>query len=290
MVGSVTPVTGDKTDSRDSGHQRDGGHGRDSGHGLRSPDKNVRIDAAVAIGTGGDGRHVPALVTALASEHDFFVRETLVWALVHMGTTAVPSLVDLLRGGDVEAQRSAVQVLGKLGDSSAVPALLDALPTAAPPVRDRIVFSLGQIGDPATLPTLVGMLGGVCGESATTLTTAIETFGADAFDVLAARRDDPDAGVRAQVVDLLGFMGSPSCLAPLADAAEDDDADVRVRALTALAATMPAANQQAGQEDLDRVAQTLRRAIEDPDRRVQLLAGRALEATARDGYPTTSST
>lgn len=269
VAGNVAPVTGDDTGDRGSTDA------------LRSQDKNVRIDAAVAIGTAGDADRLGDLVSALASEHDFFVRETLVWALVRLGAAAVPSLAELLRAAPLEARLAAVQVMGKLGDPVAVPVLLEALPDAGTALRDRIVFSLGQIGDPATLPVLVSMLGRTRGES-TTLVSAIEGFGEDAFDELAARRSDPDPEVRGQVVDLLGFMGSPDAVDPLTHAVGDDDAEVRVRALTALAATLPAVGHRAGPEVLDRAAQALTRARTDPDRRVQLLARRALAPLARE--------
>ncbi|HEU4674453.1 MAG TPA: HEAT repeat domain-containing protein [Motilibacteraceae bacterium] len=267
-------MTGDDTGSTGS---TDGAGSTD---GLRSRDKNVRLDAAVAIGTAGDADRLDDLVSALASERDFFVREMLVWALVRIGPAAVPSLADLLGTGPVEAALAAVQVMGKLGDPAAVPALLDALPAADPGLRDRIVFSLGQIGDPATVPVLVALIGRTSEESTTTLVSAIESFGEDAFDELVARRSDPDAEVRAQVVDLLGFIGSPRAVAPLADAVGDHHPEVRVRALTALTGTLPAVSGPAHEQERRRATAAVREAVQDTDRRVQLLARRVLELSA----------
>jgi HEAT repeat protein len=265
VAGTVARVTGDDSASTD---------------GLRSRDKNVRLDAAVAIGTAGDADRLGDLVSALAWEQDFFVRETLVWALVRMGPAAVPLLGELLRTGPADAALAAVQVMGKLCDPAAVPLLLDALPAADPALRDRIVFSLGQIGDPGTVPVLVSLLGRTSEQSTTTLVSAIESFGEDAFDELMARRSDPDAEVRGQVVDLLGFMGTPSALAPLADAVGDDHPEVRVRALTALTGTLPAVADPSHEQERRRAADAVRRAVQDADRRVQLLARRVLELGA----------
>ncbi|MGN6330348.1 MAG: HEAT repeat domain-containing protein [Motilibacteraceae bacterium] len=276
MTGDDTGSTGSTNGTGGTGGT-DGTDSTDGTDGLRSRDKNVRLDAAVAIGTAGDAERLDDLVSALASEHDFFVREMLVWALVRLGPAAVPSLADLVRSGPVEAALAAVQVMGKLGDPAAVPALLDALPAAEPALRDRIVFSLGQIGDPATVPVLVSLLGRTSEESTTTLVSAIESFGEDAFDELVARRTDPDAEVRGQVVDLLGFMVSPSALAPLADAVGDEHPEVRVRALTALTGTLPALADPAHEQERRRATEAVRDAVQDVDRRVQLLARRVLE-------------
>lgn len=246
------------------------------GTGLHSPDKNVRIETAVAIGTGGDPGRIDELAAALAVEHDFFVRETLIWALVRMGGPAVGTLVGLVASGDPEVQVPAVQVLGKLGDAAAAPALVDALADADTAVRDRIVFSLGQIRDPGSLPALVTLLGRHHGESASTLVTAIESFGEQAFDVVLARLDDADAHVRGQVVDLLGFMGAPRCVAPLAGAAADPQPEVRLRALAALHTLVPEVADQLDETAGSAAAQAVRRAMDDPDRRVAVLAQRVL--------------
>lgn len=243
---------------------------------LRDLDKNVRIQAAIDLGTAGDGAALDALVSALTTEPDFFVRETLVWALVRMGADAVDPMLELVETAEPEVQLSAVQVLGKLGDGAAAPALVESLEGALPAVRDRIVFSLGQIGDPQALPALVAMLG-TNGESATTLTSAIERFGESAIPALLGRLEDANPAVRAQVVDLLGFTGSAAVLAPLARALADPEADVRLRAVTALATVLPAAT---GDHRADRAeAMTaLRHAADDDDRRVQLLARHVLES------------
>ena len=44
---------------------------------LLHPDKNVRIDAALEIGKRADAAALPALLTRLGDEPDFFVRENV---------------------------------------------------------------------------------------------------------------------------------------------------------------------------------------------------------------------
>lgn len=248
---------------------------------LRDLDKNVRIQAAIDLGTAGDDKALDALVSALATEPDFFVRESITWALVRIGAPVVPQMIRLVEDGDPTVQLSAVHVLGKLGDSAAAPALIQALKGAPPEIRDRIVFSLGQIGDPEALPALVALIGKDRTESASTLTASIERFGEAAFDALVSRLEDADAEVRCQVVDLLGFMASPKAVEPLSRALSDHQPDVRLRALTGLAHTMPQTGDGAADDRRLAALRAVRDASSGPDRRMQLLAERVLQDSER---------
>ena len=248
---------------------------------LRDVDKNVRIQTAIDLGTDGGDDALGALVSALSVESDFYVRESITWALVRIGARAVQPLIELVETGGPTVQLSAVHVLGKLGDSAAAPALIRALEDAEPAVRDRIVFSLGQIGEPEALPALVALIGEDRTESASTLTASIERFGEAAFDALMSRFEDADREVRSQVVDLLGFMASPRALGPLSRALSDSEPDVRLSALTALANILPETGGGADDEDGRAALQALHDATRDSDRRIQLLAQRVSEDNER---------
>lgn len=49
---------------------------------LESPDKSVRLQAALAAGTSPEDQFIEVLINQCAHEPDFFVRDTLSWALM----------------------------------------------------------------------------------------------------------------------------------------------------------------------------------------------------------------
>ena len=49
---------------------------------LASPDQSVRLKAALAAGTYPDPSYVEILISQCSHEVDFFVRDTLSWALM----------------------------------------------------------------------------------------------------------------------------------------------------------------------------------------------------------------
>jgi HEAT repeat protein len=72
-------------------------------------------------------------------------------------------------------------------------------------------------------------------ELTTAVSRALESFGDRVLPALVARISDPAPHIRGQVVDLLGFTGSPHAVPHLCRAAEDEHPSVRIRALTAVA-------------------------------------------------------
>jgi HEAT repeat protein len=239
---------------------------------LRDRDKNVRVEAAVRLGTLGNQDAVPALVEALRTDPDFFVAETVTWALVRCGAVAVEPVIALLDDGSALARARAAHALSKLGDARAVPALIDRLDRPDEwAVREKCVLALGRLGGDEAIGALVALLGAAHPELATMVSQALESLGEPTVPALLARIDDRDPYVRAQVVGLLGFTGSAEAVPHLCLAAQDEHPSVRIRALTALSALRLSALPGHGRERLDGV---FARAAHDPDRRVQVLAQR----------------
>ncbi len=56
---------------------------------LKSPDQSVRLKAALAAGTYPNLDHIEVLISQCASESDFFVRDTLSWALMRQDRPTV---------------------------------------------------------------------------------------------------------------------------------------------------------------------------------------------------------
>ena len=84
---------------------------------LESPDKSVRLQAALAAGTYPEPEFIDVLVSQCASEPDFFVRDTLSWALIR---NEIPKVVERLKSelisDNIQAKSQALHTLTKIGD------------------------------------------------------------------------------------------------------------------------------------------------------------------------------
>ena len=85
---------------------------------LESPDKSVRLQAALAAGTYPDEQYIEILIAQCAHEPDFFVRDTLSWALMrHEISKVVDGLKVELNSENSQAKSQALHTLSKIGDS-----------------------------------------------------------------------------------------------------------------------------------------------------------------------------
>jgi HEAT repeat protein len=84
---------------------------------LESPDKSVRLQAALAAGTYPEDAYIENLVAQCAHESDFFVRDTLSWALMrHETAKVVDRLKPELNSENPQAKSQAIHTLSKIGD------------------------------------------------------------------------------------------------------------------------------------------------------------------------------
>jgi len=84
---------------------------------LKSPDQSVRLKAALAAGTYPNPDHIKVLIRQCATEGDFFVRDTLSWALMrHDQKTVVEHLMVELHSENTQARSQALHTLSKIGD------------------------------------------------------------------------------------------------------------------------------------------------------------------------------
>jgi HEAT repeat protein len=89
---------------------------------LESPDKSVRLQAALAAGTYPEDAYIDVLVTQCAHEADFFVRDTLSWALMrHEIAKVVDRLKPELNSENPQAKSQAIHTLSKIGDKQFYP-------------------------------------------------------------------------------------------------------------------------------------------------------------------------
>lgn len=86
---------------------------------LSSPDQSVRLKAALAAGTYPEIDFIEILISQCAIETDFFVRDTLSWALMRNDVTRVVKLLEIeLRSANPQAKSQAIHTLSKIGDKS----------------------------------------------------------------------------------------------------------------------------------------------------------------------------
>lgn len=84
---------------------------------LASPDQSVRLNAALAAGTYPEPHFIEILLAQCAIETDFFVRDTLSWALMRNDIDlVVEQLKAELISENPQAKSQAIHTLSKIGD------------------------------------------------------------------------------------------------------------------------------------------------------------------------------
>ena len=84
---------------------------------LESSDQSVRLKAALAAGTYPETQYIDILVTQCAHETDFFVRDTLSWALMRNDIPKVVERLKLeLQSRNALAKSQAIHTFSKIGD------------------------------------------------------------------------------------------------------------------------------------------------------------------------------
>lgn len=95
---------------------------------LASPDQSVRLNAALAAGTYPELHFIEILVSQCAIESDFFVRDTLSWALMRNDVTAVVDRLKIeLISGNPQGKSQAIHTLSKIGDKKNYPLITDEM-------------------------------------------------------------------------------------------------------------------------------------------------------------------
>jgi HEAT repeat protein len=95
---------------------------------LASPDQSVRLKAALAAGTYPEPDFIEILVQQCAHETDFFVRDTLSWALLmHDHDSVVNRLNTELISENLQAKSQAIHTLSKIGDKKNYPLITNAM-------------------------------------------------------------------------------------------------------------------------------------------------------------------
>ena len=132
---------------------------------LNSPNQSVRLKAALSAGTFPNSDHIEILVSQCANESDFFVRDTLSWALMrHDQKSVVAQLKMELKSENRQARSQALHTLSKIGDKenySLITAdlLLDADDFVASTAWRSASVLVSDADKPALVEILISQLG-----------------------------------------------------------------------------------------------------------------------------------
>jgi HEAT repeat protein len=205
---------------------------------LSDPDRNIRNRAALAIGRQYKVEFADTLTEALWAESDFFVRETMTWAVTRLEEATVGAVVAATAADrPVEVRTQALHVLSKFADPDTVDAVLPHITDQEEAVARKARWALGRIGEPRVVPQLIALLGAHAVEERNALTDNVAAFGSAAVPALVEALGAQDPVVRRHAADILCYIGHPDAedaAEELGSAVRDTDRQVAIAALMAL--------------------------------------------------------
>ncbi|MEJ5185587.1 MAG: HEAT repeat domain-containing protein, partial [Candidatus Geothermincolales bacterium] len=200
---------------------------------LSHDDKDIRVNAALALGKLKNAGAVKALVEALRDDHED-VRWAAAWSLGEIGKPAVRPLVQALKDEEGEVRWKAAWALEKMG-RQVLDSLLDAFAVEEGEAKSKIAMVLGSIGDVRAVRPLVQALGDLDESVRFGARWALQKLGGAVVRSLVKtleEEDDPQA--RADAAVALGVIGDSSAVPSLVAALSDHDERVREAAERAL--------------------------------------------------------
>ncbi|QFR97500.1 HEAT repeat domain-containing protein [Streptomyces tsukubensis] len=168
--------------------------------------EQVRLRAALAIGTSPDPRFVGKLIERCAIEPEFQVREMLTWALTrHSSSITVPALLSGLRSEAARARSQALHTLSKIAEPRAWPAITRELLTDTDGEVARAAWRAGvalvpEGEEPWLAEVLATQLGRGERETRLSLSRALIGLGAAMLPTLRTALRDLDPRVRAHAL------------------------------------------------------------------------------------------
>lgn len=265
---------------------------------LKSPDVDLRRNAADALAKFGDPRATQPLIAAL-SDTDPQVRAD---AAMGLGTLKSPQVVEplvaLLNDPDESVGMSAAMSLGKIQDPRAIAPLVASLskvgvastallqfgPAAIEPLlaalksddlemRSRAMEALALSHDARAIPAITAALNDPEAEVRQSALWSLQALHAPNFpEALKAALNDPDPPTRAMALRASGTLPNAESVPIVIDALRDSDPSIRNAAAVYL---------KPAQANDPQVAQGLIALVQDPDSSVSWSAIQSL-ATSRD--------
>jgi len=201
---------------------------------VNDSNAEVRFASMRALGAIREERAVAALSEQLA----FYRKGEGAWsaldALAHIASPgSVPLFKERLQDKDPYLRRAAIEGLGRTGDTSANETI-ERLVTAdeSPMVRLASAFALQKLGGNYAARIVDAMANDKVVQQGQEY---LIELGPPVASVIAPRIQEPDAGIREAVADVLGVIGDASVLPALETATKDPDAAVAAAAKRAIA-------------------------------------------------------
>ena len=178
------------------------------------------------------------LVSRIAVEEDFHVRENLTWALVQQGEDATPAVLGLLTSENPLERRQAAHILSKVGDPAHVAQILPVVADEDADVAIKAYRAAASTGSVEAVQPLLARLGDGEGEQRDALSNALQQMGPLVVEALVPVLQHENAAVRLHAAEALAQIGEaaqPATFA-LSGATSDEDPEVALAAVMALGA------------------------------------------------------
>ncbi|HEY7349280.1 MAG TPA: HEAT repeat domain-containing protein [Ktedonobacterales bacterium] len=246
---------------------------------LQQGSVRMRQAAADALGWMADRRSVEVLVAALGDE-DWKVCANAVIALGRLNDRrAVTPLVALIAGSNAAMRLVAAGILGRLGDRRATAPLVGLLDDADIVVRAAGAEALGALGDPRAANPLARALEREWEDRArmAMMVALVQLRDSRALEPLlqVLERKRGTLEQRPKSAELLGELGDPRAIWPLATVLVDSEPQVRRAAAVSLEqldlAQAPLVPEERKRRKLGRYLRAARH-NEDGDRQVTMIA------------------
>lgn len=182
---------------------------------LSAADSSTRLRAAMAAGTSPHVDLVPLLLERCAVEPDFFVRDTLSWALLqHPREATVPLLMGEVRRGATQARAQALHTLSKIADAATWPAITpDLLDDPDDDVARAAWRAAVRLAPLAERPELAAALARQFGRGGRdvriSLSRALVELGDAALPVVTTATEETDHDVRVHALATLTMLRHP---------------------------------------------------------------------------------
>jgi len=208
-------------------------------HALKDPEPEVRIQAALALGTFRDPTLFDDIAGLLLDDQKIEVRQGAARALGGTRhTAALPFLMEALRDSFwwYEREQTASDLLDAIEamGPDAVEPLIEALADREGTVRKFAAIILGELKDVRAVEELGMALYDLHHEVSRVAAEALGKIGAPAVDVLAEALSHAEAGVREHAIHGLGMIQDPRVAPLLIDMLQDPERFVQKQAILAL--------------------------------------------------------
>ena len=204
---------------------------------LVQQDKEISVRRAgvTALGTIGDVRALPVLVSALG-DGDPLVRSDARNAVKNFKEAAIPELINGLKNSNVQVRLGSISLLTDLKATAAVEPLMELVQQdKETSVRRVAVTALVAIGDARALPSLVAALGDSDSSVRNTARNAMKSFKELAIPELLKGLKHEKKEVRSGAAGVLGEMKAVAGVEALMEVVQTDkEGEVRGAAVRAL--------------------------------------------------------